>query len=264
MILKSPGDICFYIAGSPVYWYGIIMALSCFIGCWISYLVFKKYNPDKDYESIWDFSVWVLIVGIVGARLYYCTLNAEYYLHFPLQIFNIRQGGLSIHGAVIFGILALIFLSKKYKLPHLNLLDSFACGTAFAQSIGRWGNFFNSEAFGYPSSGCLKLFIPPSHRPAMFMNYEYFHPAFLYESILDVLMFVVLLILMKFFAKKLPGAVFCSYLLLYSCIRLFIESFRIDSALDVLGIPVAKIMSFIWIFFTVLIFIFCVRNPQKD
>lgn len=264
MILKSPGDICFYLAGSPVYWYGIIMAVSCFIGCWISYLVFKKYNPDKDYESIWDFAVWVLIAGIFGARLYYCILNAEYYLHFPLQILNIRQGGLSIHGAVIFGIMALILLAKRYKLPQLNLLDSFVCGTAFAQSIGRWGNFFNSEAFGYPFEGVLKLFIPQSHRPAIYMDYEYFHPTFLYESILDVFLFFVLLILMKFLAKKLPGAVFCSYIILYSLIRLFVESLRIDSALDVLGIPVAKIMSILLIFFAVLIFIFCVRPSQRD
>lgn len=263
MAFQSPGDVIFTVFNYPVYYYGVIMAAACFLGVSASYLVFKKYNPEKNYDAIWDFSVWVLLAGIIGARLYYCLLNLEYYLHYPLQILNLRQGGLSIHGAVIFGILALIIVSKKYKLPLLNLLDSFACGTAIAQALGRWGNFFNSEAFGYPTNLPWKLYIAPSHRPAMYMDYSYFHPTFLYESMLDLGLFFILILLMPKLSKKYSGAIFCIYIILYSIIRLFVESYRIDSAMNILGIPIAKIMSCILIIVSCLIFMFAV-NIKKD
>lgn len=264
MTFQSPGDVFFTVFNYPVYYYGVIMATACFLGISVSYLVFKKYKPEKNYDAIWDFSVWVLLAGIIGARLYYCLLNAEYYMHYPLQILNIRQGGLSIHGAVICGILSLIFLSKKYKLPLLNLLDSFACGTALAQSLGRWGNFFNSEAFGFPTNLPWKLYIAPAHRPAMFTNFEYFHPAFLYESMLDLVLFLILICLLPKLSKNHAGSVFCIYLILYSIIRLFVESFRIDSAMDIFGIPIAKIISCIFIIVSCLIFMWCVRKDKSE
>lgn len=263
MVFKSPGDVFFTFFDFPVYYYGVIMAGACLLGITISYFVFKKYNPDKNHEVIWDFSVWVLLAGILGARLYYCLLNFEYYFHYPMQILNIRQGGLSIHGAVACGVLALIICAKRYKLPLLNILDSFACGTCIAQSLGRWGNFFNSEAFGYPTNLPWKLFIPIQHRPVEYINFEYFHPTFLYESQLDLLLFMLLLLYMSKFAKTRPGTAFCLYLILYSFIRLFVESFRIDSAFDVLGIPVAKIVSVILILFASILFIAVFKVSKK-
>lgn len=263
MSFQSPGDVFFKIFDFPVYYYGVIMAFACLVGVCVSYLVFKKYNQDKNYDAVIDFSVWILIAGIIGARLYYCLLNSEYYFNFPAQILNIRQGGLSIHGAVIGGILAILFMARKYKLPIRNLLDSFACGTCLAQSIGRWGNFFNSEAFGFPTNLPWKLFIPPSQRPPMFINNEYFHPAFLYESMLDLFLFMFLLVYMKYFARKKPGTAFCMYLICYAVIRLFVESFRIDSALDVLGIPVAKIMSVFLLILGLIYFISIMTHEQK-
>lgn len=264
MVFQSPGDICFRIFGFPVYNYGITMALACFVGVYISYLMFKKYNSDKDYEIIWDFAVWILLFGIIGARLYYCFLNYEYYAHFPLQIMNIRQGGLSVHGGIIGGVLAIMVGARKYKLPLLNLLDSFACGTCLAQAVGRWGNFFNSEAFGYPTNLPWKLYIPIEHRPSQYIDYEFFHPTFLYEGILDVLLFAVLYFCMKKFAKLRSGATFGFYLILYSVIRLFVESFRVDSALDVLGVPIAKIVSVILIFIGTVILISTFSKKQAD
>lgn len=263
-MFQSPGDICFSLFGFPIYNYGITMACACLLGVFVSYKVFKLNNPNKDADLIWDFSVWVLLAGILFARLYYCFLNLDYYLSYPEQILNIRQGGLSIHGAVVGGIIALIFCSKKYKLPLLNLLDSFACGTCIAQAIGRWGNFFNSEAFGFPTNLPWKLYIAPAHRPIQFMNFSYFHPAFLYESFLDVLLFIFLFFYMKKFAGKRPGTAFCLYLILYSCIRLFVESFRIDSALDILGIPIAKIISVLLIIFASILMIIVSKVGNSD
>ena len=132
MVFQSPGDILFRVFDFPVYYYGLILAASCLIGVYTAFLFFKKYNPDKDYNAIWDFSAYIIIAGILGARLYYCLLNPVYYFYHPGEILFIRQGGLSIHGGVTVGILLLIILAKKHKLPVWNLLDAFVCGTAIA------------------------------------------------------------------------------------------------------------------------------------
>ncbi len=203
-------------------------------------------------RKIWDFSAYVLIAGILGARLYYCLLNPVYYCQNPLEILDFREGGLSIHGGLIAGISALVFLAGKYNLGVLKILDAFACGTSVAQSIGRWGNFFNSEAFGAPTNLPWKLYIPPVNRPADYINFPYFHPTFLYESILDVGIFLILLWIMKKFARKAPGVTVFTYLILYSAVRIIVESLRLDSALNISGIPIAQIVSVIFIFSGVL------------
>ncbi len=249
MIFQSPGDVLFSIGSFSIYYYGIILAVSCLVGIIISYKIYRYYNPDKNYDRIWDFSAYFLIAGILGARLYYCLLNPVYYFYNPLEILDFREGGLSIHGGLIAGTIALILLAKKNRLGILNTLDAFACGTAIAQSIGRWGNFFNSEAFGSPTNLPWKLYIPPASRPVDYLNFSYFHPTFLYESILDALIFILLLALMKKFAVKIPGITLFAYLILYSCARLLIESLRLDSALNINGIPIAQIVSGIFIIF---------------
>lgn len=262
-MFQSPGDILFTIFDFPVYYYGLILAAACLIGVCTAYKVFKKYNPDKDYELIWDFSAYVILAGILGARLYYCLLNPVYYYYHPNEILFIRQGGLSIHGGVTIGILTLIILARSHKLPVWNLLDSFACGTAVAQAVGRWGNFFNSEAFGFPTELPWKLFIPLERRPAVFADYSFFHPAFLYESILDFIVFLLLLLLMKKFAKKQPGLTFCLYLILYSLVRVFTEYIRIDSALNLYGIPIAQLISVSWIAIALVIMILLIRRNNS-
>ena len=221
------------------------MAIACFVGVYISYKLFKKYHPEENYRKIWDFAALLLISGIIGARIYYCCLDPSRYFENPLEIFNIREGGLSIHGALIAGIIMLIILAKKYKLDCMKLLDVFSCGTAFAQSIGRWGNFFNSEAFGTPTTLPWKLYIPPTQRPAEYFNSDFFHPTFLYESILDLLIFFILLIVLKKYYNKAPGTTLFLYLILYAAARIFVESFRTDSVLSFSGIHIAHIISLI-------------------
>ncbi len=250
-MFKSPGDVFFSIGSLDIYYYGITMALGCLAGVLTAYFVFKKYNSDKNYDAIIDVAVYAVIFGLLGARLYYCLLNFQYYLHNPFEIFFFRQGGLSIHGGLIAGVLALVISSKKAKLPVLNVLDAFACGTVLGQAIGRWGNFFNSEAFGYPTDLPWKLFIPIQNRPVQLMNFQYFHPTFLYESLLDICIFVILYFVMKKFAVNRAGYTLFIYLILYSCVRLFVEHFRIDSAAYVAGIPVAQIVSVLLILLSV-------------
>lgn len=244
-MFQSPSDIAFSVFGFPIYFYGIIMAFSIAVGCYTAYFLYKKFYGEAD--KIFDIVPFIIITGILGARLYYCAVNYSYYIAHPFEIFNIRQGGLSIHGMIIVGIFSLYMFARIYKLSFLKLTDVFCCASALSQSIGRWGNFFNSEAFGTPTDLPWKLFISPSHRPLGYINYAYFHPTFLYESILDLLIFVILILLFKKFSKK-AGLISCSYLILYSLVRIFVEYFRIDSVLNIGGFPIAQVMSFLLLF----------------
>ena len=239
MIVQSPGEIAFYIFNFPVYSYGIILAFAVFLGVCTAEILAKKFS-DVPENFFVDNSPAVIITGIFGARLYYCIVNYPYYIHNPLEIFDIRQGGLSIHGMLIAGIITFYFLAKKYRVNLLRLLDVLACAVILAQSAGRWGNFFNSEAFGYPTGGNWGVFIPVSQRPVEFLNYELFHPAFLYESFLDLVIFAVLIFILR---RTRAGCTFFWYLILYSVVRIFVEYFRIDSVLNIGGFPIAQVVS---------------------
>ena len=239
MIIQSPGEVAFYIFNFPVYSYGIILAFAVFLGVCTAEILAKKFSDIPENFFV-DNSPVVIIAGILGARLYYCIVNYPYYIHNPLEIFDIRQGGLSIHGMLIAGIITFYFLAKKYRVNLLRLLDVLACSVILAQSAGRWGNFFNSEAFGYPTDGNWGVFIPVSQRPVEFLNYELFHPAFLYESFLDLVVFALLIFILR---RTRAGCTFFWYLILYSVVRIFVEYFRIDSVLNIGGLPIAQVVS---------------------
>lgn len=243
-MFQSPTDVAFDVFGFPIYFYGIILASAIFVGVYCAYFLYKLFYNKQEASKIIDFSPYIIIIGIIGARLYYCLVNFSYYVEHPLEIFYIRQGGLSIHGVIIIGILALYAFSKKYKMSFLKLIDVFLCGTALGQSIGRWGNFFNSEAFGTPTNLPWKLYIPITHRPSQYIDFKYFHPTFLYESIFDFLIFLILLICFKKLSKS-PGVLACLYLIMYSIVRIIVEHFRIDSVLNIDGIPIAQLVSLI-------------------
>ena len=263
MILQSPGDVAFQILGFPVYFYGIILAFACLLAVYTAKIIYQKIYNDGKAELIWDTAPFVVICGIIGARLYYCLLNFSYFFHNPIDIFNIRGGGLSIHGGIIAGIIALWFAAKKYKLSFLRLLDVYSIGTVLAQSFGRWGNFFNNEAFGLPSDGFLKLFIPLQNRPDKFIEYDYFHPAFLYESILDFFIFIILIFVIRKYGIKIEGVTLCTYLFLYSLVRYFIEAVRVDSALNIGSFHVAQVISLGIFIFSICFFIFLFISSLK-
>ena len=260
-MFQSPGEVAFRLFGLPVYFYGIILAAATFIGFYTAYSCYASVCNKTDAEKIIDFAPILIIAGIAGARLYYCIVNYSYYLTHPLQILNIRQGGLSIHGMIIAGIIALWFCVNKYKLDFLKTLDCMACGTVLSQSIGRWGNFFNSEAFGLPTNLPWKLFIPLEHRPYTLKDFEYFHPAFLYESLADLLIFVILIMLLKK-TTKYRGVLFGIYLVLYSIVRIGVEYLRVDGTLNLFGLPVAQWMSFFIIVCACIyiIFVICLED----
>ncbi|MBR2430332.1 prolipoprotein diacylglyceryl transferase [bacterium] len=243
-MFESHSQIICTIFGLHIYFYGVILAIAILLGTFFSEFVSVKYFNLKK-ETIIDLSPYLVIFGIIGARLYYCLLNYHFYLKFPTEIFAIRHGGISIHGAIIGGLIGLIIFAKRRQLPILKLADISAIGLVFAQSIGRWGNFFNSEAFGLPTNLPWKLYIAPQYRPIPYAKFEYFHPTFLYESILDFIIFIILFNLVKNKIFKKDGNIALTYLILYSFIRIFVEHFRIDSVCFIHGIPIAIFVSII-------------------
>lgn len=246
MILKSPGSIAFTIGPLIIHWYGIIIATAFITGLTVIIQIAKKQKENP--ERILDLATYLLIGGVIFARLYYVIFNWKCYNQHFLDIFKVWQGGLSIHGALLGGFLVLLVYAKIYKISLLKYADILSYGGVLGQAIGRWGNFFNSEAFGAPASNLpLKLYIPPEARPLAFSQYNYFHPTFLYESIWDLLVFVILYFLLRKKFSGCNGAIFFSYLILYSSGRFIIESVRIDSINSVLGLPIAQFVSIILI-----------------
>ena len=241
-MFTSPSQILCTVFGLNIYYYGVIMALAIAIGVLVSDWAGTKFFALKK-ETIIDLAPYLIIFGIIGARLYYCILSYDFYLRFPTEIIAIRHGGISIHGAILGGLIGLWIFAKRHKINPVKLCDVSAIGLSLAQAIGRWGNFFNSEAFGAPTNLPWKLYIAPQYRPIPFQEYQYFHPAFLYESILDVVIFIILLALIKTGKLKKDGNLALIYLILYSIVRIIVEMFRLDSVKYIFGMPVAIFVS---------------------
>lgn len=259
-MFASHSQIICTIFGVHIYYYGVILAIAIIVATFLSdYFGVKYFNLKK--EMIVDLSPYLVIFGIIGARLYYCLLNYEFYLRFPTEILAIRHGGISIHGAILGGLLGLFIFAKRRKISFWKLADVSAMGLVLAQSIGRWGNFFNSEAFGRPTELPWKLYIAPQYRPIPYTNNEYFHPTFLYESLLNLVIFFILFFIMKSKKYGKDGNLALLYLILYSFVRIFIEHLRIDSVCYIFGYPVAMVVSAGII---VLAQIILVYNSKKD
>lgn len=183
-----------------------------------------------------------MIAGLIGARLYYVLFNWGYYSSWPLKILAVWEGGLAIHGGLLAGGLTAVIYSIRKKLPVLTYLDIMAPSAPLGQAIGRWGNFFNQEAFGTPTDLPWKLYIEPYHRPPDLATFEYFHPTFLYESLWNFLVFSLLYFLLRRRLQRMPGALLLCYIALYSVGRFFVEGLRIDSLM--LGsLRAAQVMS---------------------
>ena len=146
-MFASHSQIICTIFGVNIYFYGVILALAIVAGTFVSDYFGQKFF-DLKKETIIDLAPYLVVFGIIGARLYYCILNYSFYLRFPTEILAIRHGGISIHGAILGGLVGLIIFAKRRKLSVAKLCDVSSIGLALAQSIGRWGNFFNHEAFG--------------------------------------------------------------------------------------------------------------------
>ena len=216
-MFHSPGAIAFTIGGFEIRWYGILIALGAMLAIIISY--YRSQKHDLKNDDVLDVAIIALPVGIIGARIYYIIFSwNELYRYNPVQVFNIRGGGLAIHGGLIFGVLAAYLVCRKKRISFLEVADLILPTVALAQSIGRWGNFFNEEAYGRTTN------LPW----ALIVNGQKVHPTFLYESIWCFLLFLFL-IYWDNHHRKFRGQIACMYGVFYSFERFFVESLRTDS-----------------------------------
>ena len=232
MYIEDP--VAFEIFGLSVRWYGIITAVSLVLGFMVAYFLAGYRGQKRD--EILNFAPFAIVFSVLGARLLHVAVNwSTYYSAHPMYIFAIRRGGQAIQGAILGGVLTLIIFCKIRKIDFWLWADIVSPGLVLGQAIGRWGNFFNQEAFGKPTDLPWAIFIKEQYRPDGYMSYEYFHPTFLYESIANFLLFGLLIFMHWYYRKrpgKLPyGLILVTYLGVYSIYRTFIEYYRVDSTL---------------------------------
>lgn len=231
MQFASPGPILVEFGPLTIRWYGLLIASSVLIGVSLSrYLATRRHvNPDL----ISDLILWLVLGAIPCARLYYVAFQWSEYAQHPGDIIAIWKGGIAIHGAIIGGTIALILFARSQKISAWQLADLIVPSVILGQAIGRWGNFFNSEAFGAPTNLPWRLYIPPANRPPEYVNVDYFHPTFLYESLWNLMVFSLLIWLFHRALQGKPalktGTLALVYMVFYSLGRFWIEGLRTDS-----------------------------------
>jgi phosphatidylglycerol:prolipoprotein diacylglycerol transferase len=226
----------FFIGPIHVRFYGIILMLGAVAGAWLATREAKRrgYEP----EIVWDLLTYLLIGGIIGARIWHILtpppssgITASWYFTHPLDALAIWKGGLGIPGAVIGGLVALFFYARRHKLDFAEWTDIVAPSLALGQAIGRWGNFFNQELYGAPTSLPWKIYIDPQHRLTGFTDLEYYHPLFLYESLWNLgNMFLLLWIARRFGDRLKKGDLFLIYLIVYPIGRFLLDFLRLDAS----------------------------------
>jgi phosphatidylglycerol---prolipoprotein diacylglyceryl transferase len=225
--MASPGAIALELGPLVIRWYGVLMAVAILVGLWLGHRQARREGLPAD--QFLALAQWAVLAGLAGARLYEVAFAWDYYGRFPWKILAVWEGGLAIHGGLIAGPAVAIWLAYRWRLPALRILDIGAPSLVLGQAIGRWGNFFNEEAFGRPTDLPWKLYISPPHRPPGYEAYEHFHPTFLYESLWDFAVFVALVSWLRPRLGAWPGALFFAYVGLYSVGRFAIEGLRLDS-----------------------------------
>lgn len=233
-------------------WYGALIALAILLGTFLALKEVRKKNIDEDQFMN------ALLVSIpsafIGARLYYVAFNWDYYRLYPAEIPAVWHGGLAIHGGIIGAFLSAWIILKYYRIDFLQVADLAAPSLILGQAIGRWGNYFNQEAYGYEAD--------PSQIPwAMWIDGAYRHPTFLYESIWNLVIFALLIFVREKF-KPRDGFIFSLYLIAYSTGRFFIEGFRTDSLM--LGpLRMAQLSSLIFIFLGLVLLIWTKKKGKS-
>lgn len=246
----SPEPIIGHLFNVPLYWYGFFYMVSIVLGYLLVDAITKKINSESSNqlrEILPQFTFWIFLWGIVGARLYHVLNEWQFYFEYPELILRLDNGGLAIHGALIGGALYLLWKSKRlfdFKSLRLYgflwLTDIITPALLLGQAIGRWGNYFNQELYGAPTNGIFKVFIDVNHRITGYENVAHYHPLFFYEMMATGLF--ALLFYLNDYKKwlKLPkmgsGKLFLSYVVYYSLIRFFLDFLRIDTAIYLFGV----------------------------
>jgi phosphatidylglycerol:prolipoprotein diacylglycerol transferase len=264
---QSPGPIIFEIGPVALRWYGLLIASAVLIGVSLSQYLAKRRDVNPDLLG--DLIIWLVLAAIPCARIYYVLFEWQQYSQHPEDIIAVWKGGIAIHGAIIGGTIATLIFARINKISFWQLLDLVVPSLILGQAIGRWGNFFNSEAFGSPTDVPWKLYIPPANRPLEYLDYDYFHPTFLYESVWNLGVFMILLFLFFWGLKKRNrtkvGTLTFVYLIGYSIGRFWIEGLRTDS-LMIGSLKIAQIISLVAIAIGILglIWLYILKRPLPD
>lgn len=242
-------------------WYSVLMLVAFIIG----YLLVSNRCKKEGISSVFitDLCFYLIIFCILGARIYYCLFNLDYYSKNILDIFKIWEGGLAIHGGIIAGLICLIFFTKKNKINIYKMMDILVIGLIIGQIIGRWGNFMNSEAYGpITSLNFLEsLHLPKFIIDGMFIDRNYHHPTFLYESLWNLIGLIIMLIVKNRKFNRV-GFLTSIYLIWYGIGRCLIESLRTDS-LMLFNLKIAQLVSILFIIIGIVVFIYSKKKGEK-
>ena len=234
-------QVAITIGNIEIYWYGIIIAISFLLSF---YLLEKRTKKDEafkiKFEDIFDYSFGGIIFGFICARIYYVLFRWEYYIKNPFEIIQIWNGGIAIYGGIIGAVLYGVYFCKKKNISFFNMADLLIPYLALAQSLGRWGNFINQEAYGSETTLPWKMGIYIEE----IQNYIYVHPTFLYESILTFSIFIILINLSK--KRSFEGQIFYLYMIAYGSGRALIEGLRTDS-LMIANFRISQVLSVIFV-----------------
>ena len=248
--MTAPNPVAFSLFGIDVRWYGILIGIGFLLGIYISYKRAAKLNITPDH--VLDFALFMIPLSIIGARAYYVIFEWDSYKGDLSKIIDIRSGGLAIHGGLIVGLIVCLAVCRYHKIQFLNFADLIFPQVALGQAIGRWGNFFNSEAHGGPTDLPWGIMVDGIK----------VHPTFLYESIWCLLLFFFLLYMNK--KRKFNGQILLLYGILYSLERFFVEALRTDS-LMIGPFKQAQIISVSIIIVCIIFYIFLSRKSiQKE
>lgn len=259
----------FTVFGQDIYWYGVFIGLGVILGVLLALHEAKRTGQDPD--TYLDFIIYAMIIAIIGARLYYVIFSWDFYSQHPEKIFAIREGGLAIYGGIIGGVLTAIVYSRWKKKNFWVMADTMAPSLILGQMLGRWGNFFNKEAFGGYTDNLFAMRYQLSQvrasdvTPDILQNlvtvngvdYIQVHPTFLYESLWSLGVFVILLILQR--KKKFNGQVCATYFFGYALGRVWIEGLRTDQ-LCIGSVPVSQALSAVLIIASVALYVYCKKK----
>jgi phosphatidylglycerol---prolipoprotein diacylglyceryl transferase len=227
--------IAFQIGPLAIHWYGILIVSGIVAAAYLSTYTARLFGENP--EVVWDALIWVVLLGVIGARLYHVVtvppsmgVDRWYYFRHPLEILATWKGGLGIYGAVAGGALGLYIVIRRAKRDMWRWMDIIVPGLVLAQAVGRWGNFVNQELYGRPTDLPWAIYIEPQYRLAGFEMYERFHPTFFYESVWNLATSAVLVYLIWRYRERLiPGLITGIYFIAYSTIRFTLEFIRLDS-----------------------------------
>ncbi len=232
--LPSPADNTLDIGPLTIFYYGILIAIGILVAVYVSKVRYSRFEGDADVlERV---AIWAVVAGLLGARLGYVITHSGNFGGRPWAVFFIWEGGLALYGGLTAGFLAAIFLIRRWNGDGFAMSDAVAVGIPLAQAIGRWGNYFNQELFGTPSTLPWAIEIDVVNRPAQYLDFETFHPTFFYESLWNVVLTVGIILWLERKGKLFKGASIALYFIVYGTGRFLLELLRTDTTFRFLGL----------------------------